>query len=187
VADTAFRNGLTAFNEGSYARAQEAWVPLARAGDARAQTGLGFMYYSGRGVPRDSVRAAEFFVRAAEQGEPTAQPFLALMYFNSDGVPMNAPLAMMWVELAFQWRGIILQSMTEAERDEAWRLFERWRDPSEVTPQRGRLILAECLSRPVLQCSKIPIAPGAGCFLCSAASSKGPCVPGRDGWLSYRV
>ena len=136
VADVAFRSGLTAFNEGSYARAQEAWVPLARAGDARAQTGLGFMYYSGRGVPHDSVRAAEFFQRAAEQGEPTAQLFLALMYFQSDGVPMNAPLAMMWVELAlaggqveaFELRGIIMQSMTEAERDEAWRLFARWRE-----------------------------------------------------------
>jgi uncharacterized protein len=136
IADAAFRNGLTAFNEGSYARAQEAWAPLASAGDARAQTGLGFMYYSGRGVPRDSVRAAEFFQRAADQGEPTAQLFLALMYFQSDGVPMNAPLAMMWVELAlaggqveaFQWRGVIMQSMTEAERDEAWRLFAQWRE-----------------------------------------------------------
>src|SRR5262245_48708334 len=136
VADAAFRNGLTAFNEGNYARAQEAWAPLARAGDARAQTGLGFMYYSGRGVPHDSVRAADFFARAAEQGEPTAQLFLALMYFQSDGVPMNTPLAMMWVELAlaggqveaFQWRGVIMQSMTEAERDEAWRLFARWRE-----------------------------------------------------------
>ena len=115
-ADAAFRNGLTAFNDGRYAQAQEVWVPLARAGDARAQTGLGFMYYSGRGVPRDSVRAAEFFQRAAEQGEPTAQLFLALMHFKSDGVPMNAPLAMMWVELAmaggqveaFQWRGVIM-------------------------------------------------------------------------------
>ena len=136
MADAAFRNGLTAFNDGRYAQAQEAWVPLARAGDARAQTGLGFMYYSGRGVPRDSVRAAEFFQRAAEQGEPTAQLFLALMHFKSDGVPMNMPLAMMWVELAmasgqveaFQWRGVIMQSMTEAERDEAWRLLARWRE-----------------------------------------------------------
>ena len=135
-ADAAFRNGLTAFNDGRYGQAQEAWVPLARAGDARAQTGLGFMYYSGRGVPRDSVRAAEFFQRAAEQGEPTAQLFLALMHFKSDGVPMNMPLAMMWVELAmasgqveaFQWRGVIMQSMTEAERDEAWRLLARWRE-----------------------------------------------------------
>jgi uncharacterized protein len=136
IADAAFRAGLTAFNEGSYERAQAAWAPLARAGDPRAQSSLGFMYYSGRGVPRDSVRAAELFQRAAEQGEPTAQLFLALMYFKSDGVPMNATLAMMWVELAlaggqaeaFQWRGIIMQSMTAAERDEAWRLFARWRE-----------------------------------------------------------
>src|SRR5260370_31587381 len=104
VADAAFRNGLTAFNEGSYARAQEAWVPLARAGDARAQTGLGFMDYSGRGVPRDIVRASEFFQRAAEQGAPTAQLFLAQMYFKSDGGPMNAPLAMMWLALSFAAR-----------------------------------------------------------------------------------
>src|SRR5258708_31193169 len=141
VADAAFRNGLTAFNEGSYARAQEAWVPLARAGDARAQTGLGSMYYSGRGVPSNSIRAAEFFQRAAEQGELTAQLFLAQMYFKSDGVPMNAPIAMMWVELAlaggqveaFELRGGIMQSMTEAEREEAWRLFARWRE----TPRKG--------------------------------------------------
>jgi TPR repeat protein len=136
VADAAFRNGLAAFNDGSYARALEAWGPLANAGDARAQTGLGFMYYSGRGVLRDSAHAAEFFERAAEQGEPTAQLFLALMHFKSDGVPMNAPLAMMWAELAmaggqveaFQWRGIIMLSMTEAEREEAWRLLARWRE-----------------------------------------------------------
>src|SRR5262245_49201172 len=136
VADSAFRDGLAAFTEGGYAAAQAAWVPLASAGDARAQAGLGFMYYSGRGVPRDSVRAAEFFERAAEQGEPTAQLFLALMYFKSDGVPMNATLAMMWVELAlaggqaeaFLWRGVIMQSMTAAERDEAWRLVASWRE-----------------------------------------------------------
>jgi len=136
VADAAFRGGLAAFNDGSYARALQAWGPLAGAGDARAQAALGFMYYSGRGVPRDSVRAAEFFQRAAEQGEPTAQLFLALMHFKSDGVPMNAPLAMMWVELAlaggqveaFELRGMIMQSMTGAERDEAWRLLARWRE-----------------------------------------------------------
>src|SRR5258708_7363173 len=141
VADAAFRNGLTAFNEGSYARAQEAWVPLARAGDARAQTGLGFMYYSGRGVPRDSVRAAEFFQRAAEQGEPTAQLFLALMYFKSDGVPMNAPLAMMWVELAlagrqveaFQRRGGLLPPKTQGGREGAWRLLP----PRRQAPRKG--------------------------------------------------
>jgi uncharacterized protein len=135
-ADTAFRTGLTAFNEGAYASASAAWVPLAEAGDARAQSGLGFMYYSGRGVPRDSVRAAAFFTRAAEQGEPTAQLFLSMMVFKSDGVPMNPPLAMMWVELAiaggqveaFEWQATIMGSLTALEREEGWRLVTRWRE-----------------------------------------------------------
>ena len=135
-ADAAFRSGLSAFNQGIYDRAQAAWGPLAAAGDARAQSGLGFMYYSGRGVARDSARAAEFFDRAADQGEPTAQLFLALMYFKADGVPKSSPLAMMWLELAiaggqgdaFELRGVIMQSMTEAERQEGWRLVNRWRE-----------------------------------------------------------
>jgi TPR repeat protein len=133
--DAAFRDGLAAYNAASYAHALQAWEPLAAAGDARAQAGLGFMHYSGRGVPRDSARAAELFRLAAEQNEPTAQLFLALMHFKSDGVPANAPLALMWVELAmaggqagaFEWHGHIMQSITTAERDEGWRLLAQWR------------------------------------------------------------
>jgi uncharacterized protein len=134
-ADAAFRDGLAAYNAGSYARALAAWEPIAKAGDARAQAGLGFMYYSGRGVPRDSARAAELFRLAAEQNEPTAQLFLAMMYFKSDGVPANAPLALMWAELAMaggqveasDLHGMIMQSMTDAERAEGWRLLAEWR------------------------------------------------------------
>ena len=135
-ADTTFRHGLDAFNAAHYNHASAAWGPLAAAGDARAQSSLGFMYYTGRGVARDSRRAAELFSRAAEQGEPTAQLFLALMYFRSDGVPGSPPLAMMWMELAmsggqpgaYEWRGRIMGSMTEAEREEGWRLVTRWRE-----------------------------------------------------------
>jgi hypothetical protein len=135
-ADTDFRKGLNAFNEGSYAFARAAWEPLAAAGDARAQEGLGFMYYSGRGVPRDSTRAAEFFTRAADQSEPTAQLFLAVMYYGSDGVPRNPPLAIMWLELAmaggqpdaYDVREVIMRSVTAAEREEASQLLTRWRE-----------------------------------------------------------
>jgi TPR repeat protein len=141
-ADATFRSGLSAFNEGVYDRARAAWGSLAAAGDARAQTGLGFMYYSGRGVTRDSARAAQFFDCAADQGEPTAQLFLALMYFKADGVPKNIPLAAMWLELAiaggqgdaFELRGVMMQSMSEAEREEGWRLLARWR---QLHPSRG--------------------------------------------------
>ena len=132
--DSAFRDGLSAFNAGKYAYALTVWGPLAKAGDARAQEGLGYMYYSGRGVERDTHHAAQYFYLAANQGDPTAQLFLALMHFNSDGVPRSAPLAMMWSELAmdggqddaYEIRGNIMQSMTPAERDEGWRLVAGW-------------------------------------------------------------
>jgi TPR repeat protein len=135
-ADKAFRGGLAAFNEGAYEGARAAWVPLAEAGDPRAQSALGFMYYSGRGEPRDSARAAALFRRAAEQGEPTAQFFLSMMVFKSDGVPPDPPLAMMWAELAvaggqpeaFEWQATLMRSLTAAQREEGWRLVSRWRD-----------------------------------------------------------
>jgi uncharacterized protein len=133
--DAAFRNGLSAFESGSFARARDVWEALAKAGDARAQAGLGYMHYTGRGVPRDAARAAELFDRAANQGEPTAQLFLATMHFRGDGVPRNLPLALMWLELAmaggqsetFELRGAIMQGMTDAEREESARLLARWR------------------------------------------------------------
>lgn len=135
-ADKAFRDGLSAFNDAQYARALAMWRPLADHGDARAEEGLGFMYYSGRGLPRSSRRAAEYFYRAATQGEPTAQLFLAIMHFRADGVPRNSPLAMMWAQLsmsgglpeAYVWSDTIMQSMTAAEQAEGWRLLTRWRE-----------------------------------------------------------
>jgi TPR repeat protein len=135
-ADATFRAGLSAFNEGRYGRAFALWNPLADGGDARAQEGIGFMYYSGRGVAHDSHRAAAYFYRAANQGEPTAQLFLAYMHFKPDGVPKSAPLALMWAELAvdggqpeaYELLGQIRQSMTDAERAEEIRLLSRWRE-----------------------------------------------------------
>jgi hypothetical protein len=134
--DLAFRSGLSAFNSGRYARALAEWRPLAAAGDARAQESIGFMYYGGRGVARDSHKAASFFYRAANQGEPTAQLFLAIMHFKADGVPRSTPLAMMWSELAmsggqseaYELSETIMLAMSEAERAEGWRLVTRWRE-----------------------------------------------------------
>ena len=101
---------------------------------AKAQSGLGFLYYRGLGVMRDSVRAADWFRRAAEQGEPNAQLFLCMMHFFGDGVPRNLELALMWCELsltggqtdALRWREDVLENMTTAERDSAWRRTAEW-------------------------------------------------------------
>ncbi|MBO0755425.1 MAG: sel1 repeat family protein [Bradyrhizobiaceae bacterium] len=73
---------------------------LARRGDAHAETVLGFMYATGRGVPQNFERAVDWYRRAAEQGDPTAQYLLGLMYDKGQGVRQDWVLAHKWLILA---------------------------------------------------------------------------------------
>jgi TPR repeat protein len=132
--DTVFRDGLSAFQTGSYDRARTIWGALRGGRCPRpGRPGLHVLRRPWRRA--DSARAAELFQRAADQGEPTAQAFLAVMHFQADGLPRNLPLALMWLELAaaggqpetFDLRGAIMQSMTNDEREESARLLAQWR------------------------------------------------------------
>jgi TPR repeat protein len=51
-----------------YATAFKECKPLADAGDARAQTNLGWMYAEGEGVEQDYKEAIKWFELTAEQG-----------------------------------------------------------------------------------------------------------------------
>jgi uncharacterized protein len=95
-----FDNGLDAFNAGDYATAFSIWWPLAKAGDAKSEASLGFMYYSGKGVRRDDQRSLFWFRRAAEAGQPTAQFFLGMQYFYGRGVPRDLAQAYSWCDIA---------------------------------------------------------------------------------------
>ncbi len=66
---------------------------LARAGDAEAQATLGWIYETGRGVPRDPARAAKWYERAARQGNSLAQYALAELYSRGRGVPRDIAAA----------------------------------------------------------------------------------------------
>ncbi|MFL6716345.1 MAG: transglycosylase SLT domain-containing protein [Burkholderiaceae bacterium] len=70
-----------------YARAIELYCAAARAGNAEAQYGLGWMYANGRGVPRDDGIAAHLFGLAAEQGHVQAVTMRKL----ASGKPMPPP------------------------------------------------------------------------------------------------
>jgi TPR repeat protein len=70
----------------------------AEAGDPKAQTGLGVMYYTGEAISKDAAgnilsndpaTAAAWFHRAAAQGYAPAQFNLGLMYANGEGVPKD--------------------------------------------------------------------------------------------------
>ncbi len=89
-----FAAGAAAYDAGDYAAAFREWSPLAAAGDARAQLGLGALLETGRGVAAaDPAQAFAWYRAAAAQGLPAAQNNLALLYVGGRGVPRNAAIA----------------------------------------------------------------------------------------------
>jgi TPR repeat protein len=101
VAEAAsFRQGVSAFNRQQYLLASQNFFPLAERGDPAAQTYLGFMFETGRGVPKNYTEAAMWYRRAAEQGDGLAQYSLGLLYDKGQGVPQDIVEANKWLNLS---------------------------------------------------------------------------------------
>jgi TPR repeat protein len=137
-AQSSLSRASAAYTRGDYATAARGLVPLAAAGNARAQAMLGFMCEYGRGVPQDFVIAAMWYTRAAKQGDPTAQAALGLLYDKGRGVPQDAVLAYKWLNLAaaaargrerdayILWRDAVVTKMSVAQVDLAQQLASEW-------------------------------------------------------------
>ena len=95
-----FRQGVSAFNRQNYVLASQIFIPFAERGDPAAQTYLGFMFETGRGVPQNYTEAAMWYRRAAEQGDSLAQYSLGLLYDRGQGVPQDIVEASKWLNLA---------------------------------------------------------------------------------------
>ena len=65
-----------------------------------AQSYLGFMFETGRGVPQNFTEAAMWYRRAAEQGDSLAQYSLGLLYDEGFGVPRDIVEASKWLNLS---------------------------------------------------------------------------------------
>ena len=74
-------DGISAYIAGDYATARRIWLPLARAGDRRAQYNLGVIHANGKGVPENYGEAVKWWIQAAEQGHSGAQFSLGSAYF----------------------------------------------------------------------------------------------------------
>ena len=94
------RQGVSAFNRHEYLLASQNFFPLAEQGDPAAQTYLGFMFETGRGVPKNYTEAAMWYRRAAEQGDSLAQYSLGLLYDKGQGVPQDIVEANKWLNLS---------------------------------------------------------------------------------------
>jgi hypothetical protein len=95
-----FRQGVSAFSRQEYLLASQNFFPLAEQGDPAAQTYLGFMFETGRGVPKNYTEAAMWYRRAAEQGDSLAQYSLGLLYDKGQGVPQDIVEANKWLNLS---------------------------------------------------------------------------------------
>lgn len=134
-----FDDGLAAYNRRDFARAMEEWRPLAEAGDPRAQTALGTMYFNGQSVAKDDAEAANWLSKAANQGQVSAQYTLALMYDHGYGVEQDRVQAYKWLELALRAslgasrdemslrRDGVARTMTPEQISEAQRLADEWK------------------------------------------------------------
>ena len=78
----------------------EATRHAAEQGEAIAQSNLGVMYATGRGVPQDDAEAVRWYRLAAEQGDARAQSNLGAMYATGRGVPQDDAEAVRWHRLS---------------------------------------------------------------------------------------
>jgi TPR repeat protein len=88
--------GVKAFDDKNYELALTWFQPLAEKGHVRAQSYLGWMYESGRGVAMDYPEAARWYRRAGEQGDPYSQARLGYFYENGLAAMRDDKLAAQW-------------------------------------------------------------------------------------------
>ena len=89
-----------AYQKADYTGALKLAQPLADAGDVRAQSLVGLMYYRGRGPRVDPAEAVKWFRRAADGGDAAARFYLGVMFAEGRGVPQDYAEAAVWYQRA---------------------------------------------------------------------------------------
>ena len=102
-AEADFNAGVAAYKQGDYATALREWHPLAKQGNAQAQSNLGIMYYNGQGVTQDYAQAHMWYNLAASSFPPGE---------DHDEAVKN--------------RDIVAEKMTPAQISEAQKLAREW-------------------------------------------------------------
>jgi TPR repeat protein len=82
--------GLKAYREEDYRGAFDTWLPLARAGNPRAQFFVGGLYSEGRGVPRNLAKAYVWLKRSGRGGYYRAGPLLERVTAQMDPAQLAA-------------------------------------------------------------------------------------------------
>jgi uncharacterized protein len=80
-------------------------------GNRYAQSFLGTLYFTGKGLPRDYGKAVEWYGKAADQGEVLAQERLYQMYFRGMGVKKDLSQASKWAKRAAESGNVRMQAI----------------------------------------------------------------------------
>lgn len=91
-----FTEGVNAFLAQKYQLAITRLKPFAERGSAKAQSYLGSMYESGRGVERNYTEAIRWFLMAAEQSDAYSQSHLGYLYEKRLGAGRDEKVAAQW-------------------------------------------------------------------------------------------
>ena len=67
--ETPFAKGVKAYRAGDFKIAHDIWLPLAEAGDAKAQNALGHLYRKGLGVDADLDISRQWYGKSAAKGD----------------------------------------------------------------------------------------------------------------------
>lgn len=92
--------GVAALERGHFATALRAWKDAARAGNAKAQVNVGYMYERGFGVPQSYVEALRWYRQAAAAGAPEGMYNIGTLYYYGYGVERNVREAANWFRQA---------------------------------------------------------------------------------------
>lgn len=95
-----FERGMTLFEQGNYAAAVAELLPLAEAGDRRAQYIVGVVLAQGYTGESDPEAGAAWLERSAEQNYLQAQVELGRMYRTGDGIPEDHVKMVRWYRRA---------------------------------------------------------------------------------------
>lgn len=83
-----------------YSATYERILPLAQAGDRRAQHDLGMMYDKGMGVAQDTAQALKWYQLAAQRGDAASQTALGFKFYKGQGVPQDYVRAAHWYRMS---------------------------------------------------------------------------------------
>ena len=137
-----FEDGSAAYKSGDYYTSFREFMPLAVAGDSRAQVAVGLMYASGEGVPQDDAEALRWFRLVRRPGQRgramdarrdicrrtrTASGLCDGLHVAQSG---RGELRGNTTKDIVAWRDKIAARLSRAERARGQELAHNWRPPS---------------------------------------------------------